>query len=243
MKRTILLLLIAIAFSASANYLVNNLLAIDFHEIKADELKSKFDAGEKLTLINPLSDIEFNAKHIPGSVNIPLQNILITKKLPKDKNQLIITYCLGRKCIVSMDAARLLAKRGYTNLMVFTDGIPGWLKAGYSLTTSSTDKKKEITSIHAEDFNAMLDDYLIVDIRPESTYKIGFLPESRAMPMTYLSMLSVELPKDGRIIIVDHSGKRCKRAAQWLLDNGFKDVSVLNGGLTGYKNAGFKLEE
>lgn len=243
MKKAIILLLIAIFFSASGSFLIHNVLAADFHEIDAKELKSKLDAGEKLLLINPLSDIEFHAKHIPGSVNIPLQNILITEKLPKDKNQLVITYCLGRKCIVSMDAARLLAKRGYTNIMVFMDGIPGWLKAGYSLTTGSTKKNMEIKSVDAVELNETLDNYLIVDIRPESTYKMGYLPESRAMPMTYLSILSVELPKDRRIIIVDHSGKRCKKAAQWLTANGFEDVSVLKGGLTGFANAGFALEK
>jgi rhodanese-related sulfurtransferase len=69
----------------------------DFPEITAKQLKAKIDAGEKLTLLNLLSDIEFKDKHIPGSINIPLQEIMIAQNLPKDKNQLIVTYCLGRK--------------------------------------------------------------------------------------------------------------------------------------------------
>lgn len=69
----------------------------DFPEINAKQLKAKIDAGEKLTLLNSLSDIEFKDKHIPGSINIPLQEIVIAENLPKDKNQLIVTYCLGRK--------------------------------------------------------------------------------------------------------------------------------------------------
>lgn len=70
---------------------------ISFPEITAQELKSKMNSGEKLLLINPLSYIEYQAKHIPGSVHIPLSNMLITGKLPKNKNVLIITYCLGPK--------------------------------------------------------------------------------------------------------------------------------------------------
>lgn len=73
------------------------LSAKDFPEITAEKLKVKIDAGENLMLLNALSDIEFNDKHIPGSINIPLQEIMITEKLPKDRNQLIVTYCLGRK--------------------------------------------------------------------------------------------------------------------------------------------------
>lgn len=69
----------------------------DFPEITAEQLKAKMDAGESLMLLNALSDIEFQDKHIPGSINIQLQEIMITQNLPKDKNQLIVTYCLGRK--------------------------------------------------------------------------------------------------------------------------------------------------
>ena len=69
----------------------------DFPEITAEQLKAKIDAGEKLMLLNALSDIEFQDKHIPGSVNIPLQEIMIAENLPEDKHQLIVTYCLGRK--------------------------------------------------------------------------------------------------------------------------------------------------
>lgn len=69
--------------------------AADFPVITAPQLKAKLDAGEKLMLLNPLSDIEFSERHIPGSINIPLHEIMTTNKLPKEKNTLIITYCLG----------------------------------------------------------------------------------------------------------------------------------------------------
>jgi len=70
-------------------------MASDFPVISAQELKAKMDAGEQLVLLNPLSAIEFNESHIPGSVNIPLHQIKTTDKLPKDKNMLIVIYCLG----------------------------------------------------------------------------------------------------------------------------------------------------
>ena len=72
-------------------------MAADFPVISAQELKAKMDGGEGLLLLNPLSDIEFNEGHIPGSVNIPLHTIKTTDKLPKDKNTPIIVYCLGPK--------------------------------------------------------------------------------------------------------------------------------------------------
>lgn len=97
MKKRNLQWLILGMLVGSVCLLANAVQAQGFMEIKAKELKKMMDSGEKILLINPLSDIEFNDKHIPGSVNISLYNILITEKLPKDKDQLIVTYCLGRK--------------------------------------------------------------------------------------------------------------------------------------------------
>ncbi len=97
MKNANLQRLLICFFIVSVSLWAGSVQAKNFPEIKAEQLKAKMDAGEKLLLINPLSDIEFNDKHIPGSVNIALQSILITKKLPEQKDQLIITYCLGRK--------------------------------------------------------------------------------------------------------------------------------------------------
>jgi len=67
----------------------------DFPIISASDLKSRMSSGEKITLLNPLSDLEFQEQHIAGSVNIPLETIETTTLLPEDKQQLIVTYCLG----------------------------------------------------------------------------------------------------------------------------------------------------
>lgn len=142
-----------------------------------------------------------------------------------------------------MDAAGLVAKRGYTNIMVFRDGLPAWKKAGYTLKSPKPLKKCNVPTIEPGQLKKSFDDYLVVDIRPRSAYKNGYLPESRAMPLAYLSKLSTELPKDGKLVVVDHKGKQCKTAAQWLKNNGFSDVRWLKGGLSAYAKAGYNLEK
>lgn len=142
-----------------------------------------------------------------------------------------------------MDAAGLVANRGYTNIMVFRDGLPAWIKAGYPINSTKLLKQCNVPAIEPGQLNKSLDDCLVVDIRPRSAYKNGYLPESRAMPLAYLSKLSAELPKDGKLVVVDHKGKQCKTAAQWLKDKGFSNVLWLKGGLAGYKKAGYKLEK
>lgn len=66
-------------------------------DYSAWELKELMDSGKPVFLLNPLSEIEFNEAHIPGSINIPADDIMKTQKLPKNKNALIITYCKGPK--------------------------------------------------------------------------------------------------------------------------------------------------
>jgi rhodanese-related sulfurtransferase len=127
--------------------------------------------------------------------------------------------------------------------MVFRDGIPAWENAGFPITSLLPSKNITIPEVNAAQLHNSLDDYLIVDIRPESTYSDGYLTGSRAMPLTYLKMLSVELPSDRKIMIVDYGGKRCNMAAKWLVSRGYSNISVLKGGLTEYANAGFELEK
>lgn len=69
----------------------------EIRDLSAGELKSMLDSNQELFLLNPLSDIEFNEGHIPGSVNIPLHRIMQSNKMPRDRNILIITYCLSEK--------------------------------------------------------------------------------------------------------------------------------------------------
>ena len=66
-------------------------------DLSASELKRLIDSGEKVFILNPLSDIEYNEGNIPGSVSVPLHQIMSTDKLPVDKQTLIVTYCLGPK--------------------------------------------------------------------------------------------------------------------------------------------------
>ena len=69
-------------------------MADTWKEIKADELKKMMET-ENVLVIFPLSKIEFNDMHIPGSVNIPVG--MLKEKLPVDKEKKVVFYCLGRK--------------------------------------------------------------------------------------------------------------------------------------------------
>lgn len=96
MRRTILLSL-GLLLLVAPFVLTDLVKADDFKTISAEVLKAKMDAGGEIFLLNPLSDIEFSEGHIPGSINVPLDTIMTTDKLPQDKRTQIIIYCLGAK--------------------------------------------------------------------------------------------------------------------------------------------------
>ena len=62
--------------------------------ISRDELKSKIDAHENFKLVETLPEKSFNNAHLPGAINLPLDQLaaLAPQVLP-DKNAEIIVYC------------------------------------------------------------------------------------------------------------------------------------------------------
>ena len=104
--------------------------------ITAKELKEKIDNKKNkndFTLVYVLPEYIFNDRHIPTSINIPLDVLRdeAAEKLP-DKKQEIIVYCSGSECRASGKALKILEELGYTNLYGFEEGIEGWEKAGYA---------------------------------------------------------------------------------------------------------------
>jgi rhodanese-related sulfurtransferase len=60
-------------------------------ETKADALKAKLDAGEKVLVIDVRSDEEVESGSIPGAIHIPLEQLEARMKdVPKDV-QLVFT--------------------------------------------------------------------------------------------------------------------------------------------------------
>jgi rhodanese-related sulfurtransferase len=150
------------------------------------------------------------------------------------------------------EAARLVANRGYTNIKTFSGGIPAWEKAGYQLDVSRALPDAAQTQIEVEEFRKLFSKATVVDIRIPSLYRLGFYSKymhseiertslahrkkyHHKIPLSKLSKSYSKIPKDRRIIIVDHNGKQSRLAGKFLLNNGFTDVCCLKGGLMALK--------
>jgi rhodanese-related sulfurtransferase len=96
--------------------------------ISREELKEKLDRGDKFKPVNALGEWAFNAKHIPGSVNI--SRIEDAKKILY-ANDDIVMYCSNPSCIASIIGYQLLTNMGYSKIRRYVGGIVDWEQAGY----------------------------------------------------------------------------------------------------------------
>ncbi len=88
-----------------------------------DELLSRIKAGEAMVIdVRPAG--EFQAGHIPGAVNIPIEEL--PKKLKRlPGGQEIVAYCRGPYCMLAFEAVEKLREAGFQARRL-EDGFPEW---------------------------------------------------------------------------------------------------------------------
>ena len=99
-------------------------------EVDYREIKKKFDAGEKMILVDTREDNEWARGHVPGAVHLGKGVIErdIERAIP-DKDATIVLYCGGG--YRSALAADNLQKMGYRNVISMDGGWRGWTESGY----------------------------------------------------------------------------------------------------------------
>jgi rhodanese-related sulfurtransferase len=101
--------------------------------LTADELKAALEGEKPPVLINTLPREAHEARHIPGSINVPGDDIEQVEALVPNTDEAIVVYCANADCTASLTAAQRLEEMGYTHVADFEDGYAGWRQAGYPL--------------------------------------------------------------------------------------------------------------
>jgi rhodanese-related sulfurtransferase/DNA-binding transcriptional ArsR family regulator len=85
-------------------------------------------ADGAVTVLDVRPTAEYTAGHLPGAVNIPLEELAERLgELPVDVD--VVAYCRGPYCVFAHDAVRLLADRGRRATRL-RDGVLEWRLAG-----------------------------------------------------------------------------------------------------------------
>jgi rhodanese-related sulfurtransferase len=106
-------------------------------EITLEELTAKIREHARFALVEALPPQYYDAGHLPGAINLPLDSIepQAAQLLP-DKNTEIVVYCAGPTCQNSHVAQRKLTSMGYGRVRVFSGGKLAWTEGGHALGTA-----------------------------------------------------------------------------------------------------------
>ena len=179
---------------------------------------------------------KYDLGHIPTAMNIPDSAFdkLAPTLLPADKATLLVFYCDGPECILSHNSAFKAEKLGYTNIRVYADGFPDWIKGGNLHAVSVPYLKKlmdEKTPI------------TLIDSRPkERKYDLGHIPGAISLPDSQFDKLAAQLlPADKAAALYFYcEGLSCKLSndsALKAIKLGYSNVKVVPEGYPGWEKA------
>lgn len=102
--------------------------------ISRDELVARIEDGN-IVLLDVRPEDEFVQGHIPGALNIPLAT-LEQKLFQIPDGGLVVAYCRGPYCVLSVEATARLRELGF-NVRRLADGYPEWKASGLTSEVTS----------------------------------------------------------------------------------------------------------
>jgi rhodanese-related sulfurtransferase len=137
---------------------------------------------------------------------------------------------------MSPNSAGKAEQLGYTNVKVYHEGIPAWVKNNFLVLSPKFLKEawidKEIP-------------HILLDVRPAAEAAKGFIKGAVTLPAADVAGAVTKFPpKDKKPPIMmydDKGGDSAKTAAKALIAAGYT-VDIITGGIEGWKAAGYPVE-
>lgn len=104
-----------------------------FDTIKAKDLHAQLSETDQPTIVDIRIPKDYDESHIPGSVNIPQDDLSErVTELPDDRDAPIVTVCnIGK---FSKHATLMLKSKGYRNVRSVKGGLNEWVRKGFETT-------------------------------------------------------------------------------------------------------------
>ncbi|MHB8789434.1 MAG: rhodanese-like domain-containing protein [Desulfobulbaceae bacterium] len=202
-----------------------------YQVITTDALKTMLDENAAMTIIDARNPEEYQEVHIKGAINIPEKKFAeYTGQLPADKGARLVFYCNGVKCGKSKKAAKKATELGYTNILIYAEGMPVWEEKGLPIYAGPDyEKKIETTKISPANLDALIKGggatFTLVDVRDGEEFKEGHIPGAINIPVAEFAAKSEALNKDKKIIVYCNSGGRSYNAYRKLMKLGYADIN------------------
>lgn len=187
--------------------------------VSTQELKVLLEKGEpKPLVIDARTPREYEEVHIKDAVNIPVDKLEKDPSLlPVDRARKLVFYCNGVKCGKSKKAAKLATDWGYTDVVVYAEGMPVWEEKGLPIYAgASYEKKIETSKLTPKEVKALIDTkpgtFTIVDVRDKDEFAAGHIPGALNIPAAEFAAGSGVLDKEKLIVVYCNSGGRSYNA-------------------------------
>jgi rhodanese-related sulfurtransferase len=101
---------------------------------------------KQAVFVDTREEKDYMAGHVPGAISLTPENK--EERFPgleplMPQTSRIILYCYGPDCDMAERVASFLLDFGYTDLMIMSDGYPGWEQKGFSVEQSHNRKDQK----------------------------------------------------------------------------------------------------
>lgn len=209
----------------------NQALGLDA-TIQWHELADRVAAGA--TLLDVRGAGQLAEGLIPGARHVPVEDLrAVAPTLPRGE---IIVHCrVGQG---AHTAQRLLAELG-RDVVNLDGGYLTWRDGIAALSPVSPSKGPTMQEITVTDL-AAIPGAALIDVREADEHQTGVAPTAQLFPMSELTEHVAELPTDGPLYVICHSGGRSARVVAFLEHSGIEAVNV-TGGMTAWAQAGLPV--
>ncbi len=177
-------------------------------------------------------ELNFGAAHVPGAQSIWLDGLasFVGWYVPYEKPILLVT---GRSD--PEIATRILIREGYDNIAGFlAGGMLSWHMSGQN---SASIKTLTVQELCCQFDSKEIEPVQILDVRSdEELRRDGQISGSKHIHVTQIPESFKKVPKDSSVYVFCGSGLRSMIAASFLQRNGWKNLAVILGGMSGWKS-------
>ena len=177
----------------------------------------------------------FAAGHVPGTLNIPLDDGFTTSAgwlLPYGRE----IYLISDDGRTVREAVRDLETIGLDQVggVLGTDAVRAWTRSGRTLQKVLQASPREVASMIARGAT-------VIDVRGGTEWEAGHLPGAQNIPLGYLTEHMTELPSDRPLVVQCQSGRRSIIAASLFQASGRTNVVSMSGGFAEWNAAGLPV--
>ena len=194
------------------------------------------NASEKASILDTRMELSFGAAHVPGSLNIWLDGLASFAGwfLTYDHPILLVNETNDPE-----ETARILIRMGYDNL-------PGFLSGGMLKWHMSGKESGSVQTLTVQKLCEHLDKGekpWILDVRSQGEIDSGgVIPDGHHIHITRLPEKIEDIPRDKPITVFCGSGLRSMVAASYLKREGWSYLTVILGGLSGWKSSSCPIQ-